>query len=193
MNNKKKKKQLMSNKKANSSSKNKKVTINKYIPKTISEIVLTVLFIVLLVVVIILGVKAFNLKKEQNTKKDVDLTVPILETKTNNTFSVDLSKMKNQEIKEYKFMITNYKDKQIANKDINYKIELTSHADAISIKLYKNREEDNLLTDTTSTHSIENNKLPKDKKTSDTYYLIIRAKDEIKEKDNIEIKISTTN
>lgn len=177
-----------------SKTKNTKNRLNQFIPKTASEILLTAVFIILLIGVIVLGIKAVNLKKEQNSKNDVDLVIPVLETKTNHTFSVDLSEMKNQDIKEYKFMITNYKDNELAQKDINYKVELTNNNENVSIKLYKNKAENNLLEDSNaSIHNIENNKLVKDKKSADTYYLIIRMKDEIKEKENIKIKITVIN
>ncbi len=179
-------------KKTTKGHRNDKSIASKFIPKTESEILLTGAFLILLIVVIVLAVKVINLKQEANSKKDVDLVIPILDTKTNNTFSVDLSEMKSQAIKEYKFMVTNYKDDMIATKDINYNIELVNDNKDISIKLYKNKAEDNLLTDDTLlTHYIENNKLSKKKKSADTYYLIIRMKDEIKEKENIKIKITT--
>ncbi len=173
--------------------KSKKKGSNKLFPKTKSEILLTAAFLVLLIVVIILAVKAVNLKKEQNSKKDIDLVIPILDEKINSTFSVDISKMKSQDIKEYKFRVTNYKDNKITKKDIDYNIELTNKNENLSIKLYKNKTGNNLLTETTSTQNIENNKLSKGKKNEDTYYLIIRMKDEIKEKENITIKITSTN
>lgn len=193
MNDIKKKEQLKPAKKTSNVKKTKKKKIDKYIPKTTSEIVLTTLFIALLIAVIVLGIKAFNLKKGQDTKKSVDLIIPVLETKTNNTFSVDLSEMKTQEIKEYKFMVTNYKDKIIASQDINYKIELLNPSESIVVKLYKNNSENNLLTSNNTTYNIEDNKLSKDKKNSDIYNLIIRVKEDIKEKDSIKIKITATN
>lgn len=183
---------MKENKKEKKIKKNKKL-LEKFIPKTEIEMILTVTFIVLLIIVIILSIKAFNLKKEFDAKNDMDLVIPVLEAETNNAFSVDLSEMKKDEIKEYKFMITNYKDKVIAEEELEYNIELTNNSDSVSIKLYREEEDKNLLTEEGNTYSIENNKLIKDKKDTDTYYLIIRAKEATEKEDNISIKIAGIN
>ena len=173
--------------------KNKQSIIDKFIPKTLTEKLLTVTFITLLFIVIILGIKAKNVKEEYQKRQEADLTIPILEKTTNNTFLVDLSNMKKDQIKEYKFMITNYKDKKQASTEINYDIEITNNSTSAQIKLYKNNETKNLLTSESSTNNIKGNKLTKDKKSTDSYYLIIRAKEDIKEKENISIKITGIN
>lgn len=167
-------------------------TLNKFLPKTTSELILTLIFIILLIVIIILSVKAVNLKKEQENRQDA-LVIPILKRGTSDNFSVDLSSMKVDEIKEYKFIITNYQDKILAKEDINYQIELTNNSSAISLKLYKNEEDTNLLTSNSSNSLIQDNTLSKNKKTQDTYYLIIRVKEPVKNKDNITVKITSIN
>lgn len=167
--------------------------IDKFIPRETTEVILTVSFLVLLIIVIILGIKAIGLKKEADAKKDVDIVIPVLEKTTNNTFSVDLSEMTEDEIMEYKFMITNYKGNVIAEEDIEYEIELTNNSDAVSVKLYKGKNDENLLTSTSNTYNIKSNVLSKEKKNSDTYYLIIRVKDEVEADDNISIKITGIN
>lgn len=169
--------------------KKKNKLINKFIPKTQSELILSISFIVLLILVIVLSIIAINLKHEHNLKKDMNLVIPLLEKKANNTFLVDLSKMEKDEIKEYKFMITNYKDKQLAKEEIDYNIELINNSKSVSIKLYKEKEDKNLLTENKDKNIIKNNKLIKDKKDTDTYYLIMRAKEKPKKEDNISVKI----
>ena len=173
--------------------KKKSKLINKFIPKTQTEQILSITFILLLILVIVLSIIALNLKYEHNSKKDMNLVIPMLEKGANNTFLVDLSKMKKDEIKEYKFMITNYKDKQIAKEELEYNIELVNNSESVSIKLYKEKDDKNLLTENKDKNTIKNNKLSKDKKDTDTYYLIMRAKEEPKKEDNISIKITGIN
>lgn len=167
-------------------------TLNKFIPKTTSELILTLIFIILLIVIILLSIKAVNLKKEQENRQDA-LVIPILKRGTSDNFAVDLSSMKVDEIKEYKFIITNYQDKMLAKEDINYQIELTNNSSAIALKLYKNEEDTNLLPSNSSTFLIQGNTLSKDKKMQDTYYLIIRIKEPVEKKDNITVKITSIN
>ena len=79
--------------------KKKSKLINKFIPKTQTEQILSITFILLLILVIVLSIIALNLKHEHNSKKDMNLVIPMLEKEANNTFLVDLSKMKKDEIK----------------------------------------------------------------------------------------------
>ncbi|MDD5888325.1 MAG: hypothetical protein PUC82_02420 [bacterium] len=177
----------------NSKIKEKSSLITKLIPKTTSEKVLTISFILLLIIVIILGIKTLTLKQNQTKKEKVDLTLPILEKTVNNEFSIDLSSLEQDEIKEYKFMITNYKDDKVLSTDINYQIEVKNNSNSVAIKLYKNKDNQNLLSKDSTTSIIKDNKLSKDKKTEDIYYLIIRRKGEILAKENITIKITSIN
>lgn len=167
--------------------------IKKFIPKTTTEQILLITFIALLIIVIVLSIITINLKQEHNSKKDMNLVIPLLENEANNTFLVDLSKMKKDEIKEYKFMITNYKDKKVAKEEVEYNIELVNNSKAVSIKLYKEKDDKNLLTENQNKNIIKDNKLNKNKKDTDTYYLIMRAKEEPKKDDNISIKITGIN
>ena len=187
----------MTNKKENKKKKinNKEKTnyLDKFIPKTTTEIILVVSFITLLILVIILSFKAINLKKEFNRRQEMDFIMPVLDNKTNNSFEVDLTDMKKDDIKEYKFMITNYKDKNIAKEEISYQIELANNSDDVKIKLYKEKEDKNLLSEKEKVQKLENNSLTGNEKDSDTYYLIIRATDEVTKKDNISIKITSIN
>lgn len=184
-------KKNLSKKKTNIQSKTRKErsSINNLVPKTRLELILTIVFVVLLIGVIILGIKAISLKKEAKDETKENLVMTILDKDTNNEFFVDLSDLKDNGIKEYKFTIANYKDKNILNDELKYRIDLTNNS-TTTIKLYKNKTDNNLLTGDSKTYSISDNKLEKNKKMSDTYYLIIRANGNIKENENISIKIS---
>lgn len=184
-------KKNLSKKKTNIQSKTRKErsSINNLVPKTRLELILTIVFVVLLIGVIILGIKAISLKKETKDETKENLVMTILDKDTNNEFFVDLSDLKDNGIKEYKFTIANYKDKNILNDELKYRIDLINNS-TTTIKLYKNKTDNNLLTGDSKTYSISDNKLEKNKKMSDTYYLIIRANGNINENENISIKIS---
>lgn len=170
----------------------KKKIIDTLIPKTTSEKILLFFFISLLAIVIVLVIKVVTLKQEAK-KEDTNLTIPLLNNKISDTFSVDLGELSKDEIIEYKFKITNYKEDTVSNNDIEYKLNLTKNSDAVSIKLYKNGSDENLLVGDTDNFIIEDNTLEKNEKDEDTYYLIIRVKEEVEKKDNIEIKIAGIN
>ena len=95
--------------------------IQKILPKGKTEIILSIIFLILLVSVILLTVKAVTLKNNQSKDKDI-LTIPLIENNVNESFSIDLSSMQANEIKEYKFNIRNYqKDWRQIRKDNNFK------------------------------------------------------------------------
>lgn len=187
-----KKESVKSKETSKKTSEKKKKLIDNLIPKTTGEKILLFFFISLLAIVIILIFKVVALKQE-TTKEDTNLTIPLLSNKINNTFSVDLEELSKDEITEYKFKITNYKEDTISKEDIEYKLNLTKNSDAVSIKLYKNGSDENLLTEDTDNFVIDDNTLEKNEKNEDTYYLIIRVKEEVEKKDNIEIKITGIN
>lgn len=187
-----KKEPVKSKEQSKKTSEKKKKLIDILIPKTTGEKILLFFFMSLLAIVIVLVFKVITIKQE-TAKEDINLTIPLISSKINNTFSVDLEELSKDEITEYKFKITNYKEDKISKEDIEYKINLTKNSDAVSIKLYKNGSDKNLLTEDTNKFVIADNTLEKNAKNEDTYYLIIRVKEEVEKKDNIEIKITGIN
>lgn len=166
--------------------------IKKILPKTKTEIILSIIFLILLVSVILLTVKAITLKNNQSKDKDI-LTIPIIEKNVNESFSIDLSSMQANEIKEYKFNIRNYQKDSLSKTDVKYSLEIINNNDNVLLKLYKNDNDKNLLTTESKDNLIEDNILSKDKKMQDSYYLIIRAKDVTDKLENIAIKITSIN
>lgn len=166
--------------------------IKKILPKTKTEIILSIIFLILLVSVILLTVKAVTLKNNQSKDKDI-LTIPIIEKNVNESFSIDLSSMQANEIKEYKFNIRNYQKDSLSKTDVKYSLEIINNNDNVLLKLYKNDNDKNLLTTESKDNLIEDNVLSKDKKMQDSYYLIIRAKDVTDKLENIVIKITSIN
>ena len=133
----------ISNKKAKTIQ-NKKT---KVIPKnTGNEKILLISFIALLVLVIILTIVAVNKKKEYDKKQSADIIMPIIEKSVNNTFNIDISNLKEKGLKSYSFKITNYKDKKTNSKQIEYKLSINTLENDVELKLYKNKDDKNLLT-----------------------------------------------
>lgn len=161
----------------------KKETKNKKIEKQDKMLILT--FICLIALVATLGVVALNL---DNIYKDdsKDLAIPILEEHSEGELSVEAAGLEVDEYKEYFLVVTNYKEKEVLEKDITYDMDITL-TENIEVKVYKNNSSDNLLTE--DDLLIENNKLKAKKKTEDTYKIVIKAKNKTKDTDKITIKI----
>ncbi len=160
----------------------------KVIPeKTGNEKILLVSFVALLILVIILAFVAVNKKKEYDKKQSADIIMPIIEKGVNNTFNVDISNLKEKGLKSYIFRITNYKDKKINSKQIEYKISINTLENDVELKLYKNKDDKNLLANSNKYEITA--KLPKDKKQEDVYTLIIKANKEIEKNQTIEVKV----
>lgn len=155
--------------------------------KTGNEKILLVSFVVLLILVIILAFVAVNKKKEYDKKQSADIIMPIIEKGVNNTFSVDISNLKEKGLRSYSFKITNYKDKKINTKQIEYKLSINTLENDVELKLYKNKDDKNLLANSNK-YEITT-KLPKDKKQEDVYTLIIKANKEIEKNQTIEVKV----
>ena len=166
--------------------------IQKILPKAKTEIILSIIFLILLVSVILLTVKAVTLKNNQSKDKDI-LTIPLIENNVNERFSIDLSSMQANEIKEYKFNIRNYQKDTLPKIDIKYSLEIINNNDNVLLKLYKNDNAENLLTTESKDNLIKDNILSKDKEIQDSYYLIIRAKDVAAKLENITVKITSIN
>ena len=125
--------------------KKNKNALRKIIPKTTSEIILTLVFVLLLISVITLLCVAVSKKNEFKQKQSADIVIPIIEKETNNTLNVDISELKGNSLKDYSFHITNYKGNNINKEKMSYSILLSTNDNDVTLKLYKNGTEDNLL------------------------------------------------
>ena len=141
----------------------------------------------LVVLVIVLGIVALNL---DNIYKDTsaDLTIPILEEHSDSELSVEAKDLEEGATKEYILVVTNYKEKNILSKDIEYDLDITP-TENLEVKVYKNESSDNLLTE--NDLLIENNLLKAKKKSEDIYKIVIKAKSKTDETDKITIKIKS--
>lgn len=142
-------------------------------------------FIGLIVLVAVLGIVALNL---DNIHKDdnQDLVIPVLEANSESELSVEVADLEEGATKEYILVVSNYKDKQVLEKSITYDVDITP-TESVEVKVYKNNSSDNLITE--DDLLIENNKLKAKEKTKDTYKIVIKAKQQPKKQEKINIKI----
>ena len=162
--------------------------LRKIIPKTTSEIILTLVFILLLISVITLLCVAVSKKNEFKQKQSADIVIPIIEKETNNTLNVDISELKGNSLKDYSFHITNYKGNNINKEKMSYSILLSTNDNDVTLKLYKNGTEDNLLKNQSS-YELKDLKLINNKKQDDVYTLIIKTNKNIEKKQSVSIQI----
>ena len=168
--------------------KKNKNALRKIIPKTTSEIILTLVFVLLLISVITLLCVAVSKKNEFKQKQSADIVIPIIEKETNNTLNVDILELKGNSLKDYSFHITNYKGNNINKEKMSYSILLSTNDNDVTLKLYKNGAEDNLLKNQSS-YELKGLKLINNKKQDDVYTLVIKANKNIEKKQNVSIQI----
>ncbi|MBE6157308.1 MAG: hypothetical protein E7160_00720 [Firmicutes bacterium] len=132
---------------------------------------LLIVFIVLLVIVSILGIDILFLEKNKIKDEDkTDIVVPVIEEKENYSFSVDLKDIKKAQKVIYKLKITNYRNKTINKKQLEYTLKILND-DNIDIEIYKdNKKISNDYKD----------KLNNNKKDSEIYEIIIIPKENLK-------------
>ena len=155
----------------------------KFIPKTNLEKTLCAIFIFLFIVVIVLALGAVKAKKESQ-QGNVDAVVPIIE-ETKTALSVDVSNLTSGNLKEYKFKITNYTGKTINKNKTDYKIVLDTKDNNVTYSLYKNSDNVNLYQKSAEHTDTLNSK----SKVEDTYYLIIKANEDIEINETLTLNI----
>lgn len=166
--------------------------LSKYLPKTKTEKILSIVFIIMLLLVIVLLCIAINKKKELAKKQNADIVIPVLEKSTNNTVNIDISNLKEKGLKDYSFRITNYKEKTMNKAVTAYNISFDTNENDVTLKLYKNGSEEDLFKDKTS-YEIKSLSLKSKEKQEDVYTVIIKANKEIKNKQSIKVKITSEN
>lgn len=144
-------------------------------------------FVILIVLVAVLGTVVLNLDKIAKDDKEV-LTIPILEKQTDSEIGIEVADMEEGSSKEYIFAVASFKDKVKVETNLLYDIDITP-TESTEIKVYKNDSSDNLITE--DDLLIENNEFKANKKTTDTYKVVIKAISKPKEKEKITIKINS--
>ena len=145
------------------------------------------IFVLLAVFVCILGCFVI---KEMNGNRVIDKTnvvLPIVEENTNNTLEIDAYGLTKERF--YVIKVTNYHDKNINKDDFEYSIDIENDTKA-TIKVTKNEDETNLIKNNKKT-VITGQKLGKDKKQEDYYYVSIVHDGGVVKDDKIKITFST--
>ena len=145
------------------------------------------IFVLLAVFVCILGCFVI---KEMNSNRVIDKTnvvLPIVEENTNNTLEIDAYGLTKERF--YVIKVTNYHDKDINKDDFEYSIDIENDTKA-TIKVTKNEDESNLIKNNKKT-VITGQKLGKDKKQEDYYYVSIVHDGGVVKDDLIKITFNT--
>ena len=152
----------------------------------LGDIVLLIIFGGLIALIISLFLTVIKNEKEpQNIY--ADLIVPVIEEKSHNEFSINLSEIKNN---KYIIKVTNYRKKDIINiKEMSYDLEVINKKN-VAIELYKNEIKDNLISKNNSV-LIEKNMLKANKKQEDVYKIVVVDDKKLTSKDTLKIKISS--
>lgn len=150
-----------------------------------TEMVLAIVFVILLIITICLGLEVQAIKKQNINKVKSSIVISVLGKDTNNEISVDVSKMKKGDTKDYAFNISNFKDESINKEEVPYAIQIVSE-DGFDIELYKNDSNENILPEN---RILIENKLIGNEKQKDKYTLKIKANKKTKDKELIAIRV----
>ena len=156
----------------------KKLVLNQEKALALTLVVLAVLVVILLIIALV----------QKNRNKDIEkssITIPVLEENVESRIAINLSEL--SETKEYVFIVSNYKDKNINKKNLEYDVEITNN-DNIRVEIYKNGKIKNALDDDCE---VEDNKLTKNKKQEDVYKLVIKDTKNIKKDSQLVIEIDS--
>lgn len=163
---------------------NKKLDYKKVVT---NEKFLLGVFVLLAVFVCILGCFVI---KEMNGNRVIDKTnvvLPIVEENTNNALEIDAYGLTKERF--YVIKVTNYHNKEINKDELEYTIDIENETKA-TIKVTKNDDETNLIKNNKKT-VITGQKLGKDKKQDDYYYVSIVHDGGVVQNDTIKITFST--
>ena len=156
----------------------KKLVLNQEKALAVTLVVLAILVVILLVIALV----------QKNRSKDLEkssFTIPVLEENVESRIAINLSELPDSQ--EYVFIVSNYKDKDINKKTIEYDVEITNN-DNVRIEIYKNGKKKNVLNDD---YEVEDNKLTKNKKQEDVYKLVIKATKNIRDNSELVIEIDS--
>jgi hypothetical protein len=154
-----------------------------------SDNILKVVFALLVILVIVLSVLVVNKNKNTKEEETANISVPIYETGTNNTISVNLKSLNEVSGKEYILKVTNYKDNKLNSDKISYTITITNNTET-KISVTKNSDTKNLMVDN-SESVIEASMLSNTEKEAVYYHIKITKAIDLEENDTIDIKIAS--
>lgn len=186
----KKKKRVINKKEQKPTKKSTATKEQKAEKKNMSSKILLTIFLILCVVVFVLATVMIA-KRSDNEKNKYDIRVPITENELADgiDIKINMADVSKNQSKEYRIQVTNYIDKTINSKRINYKINFntSNKKSKIDIELYSNKDNFELLE---GKKTIKNLHLKKDKKEKITYTLKLTPRKDTKEKDYVNVSIT---
>ena len=164
-------------------SKKKKTTIKDIVTSTKF---LTIVFILLLILVVFLVIICSI--KENNAKTDgfANMNFPILKEETSIEFSINAFTLSQTD--EYIFKVTNFKDKKINKKKLDYTVTIENDTNSV-ISVTVNDVGEDVMVNQKST--VLNDSLKKDEKEAVFYHVKVISNGELDKKDLINIKINS--
>lgn len=154
---------------------------------TSNEKFLLGVFILLAIFVCILGCFVIKEKNKNRVIDKTNVVLAMVEENTTNTLEIDAYGLTKERF--YVVKVTNYRDKLINDKELEYSIDVVNDTKA-TIKITKNDDDTNLIKNNNKT-VINEQKLGKDKKQEDYYYVSIVHDGGVVQNDKIKITFST--
>ena len=177
------KKRKINNKKVpKENNKNTRYTKKKVLT---TENILKFIFGLLLFVVIVLGIVVVKKSKEEKKIKNANIVIPIIEATQQSIVQINAENLEDK----YIIRVSNYKDNKI-NKDVlEYSVNIINNTSS-DVIVTKNDNNKNLMIDKNNT-IIQKEQLKSNVKEDVFYYISVKNKNSIKNKENIIVKVES--
>ena len=150
-----------------------------------TENILKFIFGLLLFVVIVLGIVVVKKSKEEKKIKNANIVIPIIEATQQSVVQINAENLEDK----YIIRVSNYKDNKI-NKDVlEYSVNIINNTSS-DVIVTKNDNNKNLMIDKNNT-IIQKEQLKSNVKEDVFYYISVKNKNSIKNKENIIVKVES--
>lgn len=150
-----------------------------------TENILKFIFGLLLFVVIVLGIVVVKKSKEEKKIKNANIVIPIIEATQQSIVQINAENLEDK----YIIRVSNYKDNKI-NKDVlDYSVNIINNTSS-DVIVTKNDNNKNLMIDKNNT-IIQKEQLKSNVKEDVFYYISVKNKNSIKNKENIIVKVES--
>ena len=150
-----------------------------------TENILKFIFGLLLFVVIVLGIVVVKKSKEEKKIKNANIVIPIIEANQQSVVQINAENLEDK----YIIRVSNYKDNKI-NKDVlEYSVNIINNTSS-DVIVTKNDNNKNLMIDKNNT-IIQKEQLKSNVKEDVFYYISVKNKNSIKNKENIIVKVES--
>ncbi len=154
-----------------------------------SSVLLWAAFLALFGLVIGLSVLVYQKSEKQKNYVEANISIPVYKTDSHFSFNINAFNLSSSN-EEYVFRIRNYKNSQIASKDLVYNILVQNPTDAV-IKLTKGNSKKNLMVNQSSTILESQSFLTENKEDIYYYISVIKKGQNIDPKDLISVVITS--